>query len=140
MKGPREHALGLLAKADHDLVAAKATLPTGDAFDTVCFHAQQAVVKCLKALLALRDIEYPRRHDLGELLELAKPHYPNLRPLEDAILEPAPYAVEVRYDDEVTPGAQDAQSALDTALAVRVLARLNVAEAQEALRPAGDED
>jgi len=37
MKGPREHALGLLAKADHDLVAAKATLPTGDALDTVWY-------------------------------------------------------------------------------------------------------
>lgn len=130
MKGPREHALGLLAKADHDLVAAKATLPTGDAYDTVCFHAQQTVEKCLKALLALKDIEYPRRHDLGELLALAKPHYPNLCPLEDAILELAPYAVDVRYDDEVTPGAEDARPALDTALAVRALAGLILASGE----------
>jgi len=131
MKGPREHALGLLAKADHDLVAAKATLPTGDALDTVCFHAQQAVEKCLKALLALKDIAYPWRHDLGELLALATPHYPGLRPFEDAILQLAPYAVEVRYDDEVTPEPEDARSALDTALAVRAFARPIVAAGGE---------
>jgi HEPN domain-containing protein len=140
MKGPREHALGLLAKADHDLVAAKATLPTGDAYDTICFHAQQAVEKCLKALLALMDIEYPRRHDLGELLALAKPHYPNLCPLEDAILELAPYAVEVRYDDEVAPGDEDARAALDTAIAVRALAEMILASGgQQPAAPAPEE-
>ncbi len=63
MKGPREHALGLLNKADHDLVAARATLSTGRALDMVCLHAQQAAEKSLKALLALYDVEYPWRHD-----------------------------------------------------------------------------
>ena len=140
MKGPRDHALGLLAKADHDLIAANATLPTGDAYDTICFHAQQAVEKCLKALLALTDIEYPRRHDLGELLALAKPHYPDLCPLEDAILELAPYAVEVRYDDEVVPDAEDARTALDTATAVRALAERVLASGEELPPPAAHAD
>jgi len=40
-----------------------------DAFDMVCFHAQQAVEKSLKALLAARDEEYPHRHDIGELTQ-----------------------------------------------------------------------
>nr|HID13701.1 HEPN domain-containing protein [Anaerolineae bacterium] len=59
MKSPREHALGLLNKAEHGLVAAEATLSTGRALDMVCFHAQQAAEKSLKALLALHDVEYP---------------------------------------------------------------------------------
>lgn len=59
MKSPRDLALALLEKAAHDLVAARATIATGDAMDTVCFHAQQAVEKDLKALLALKDVEYP---------------------------------------------------------------------------------
>ena len=62
MKSPRDHALGLLRKAANDLVAARATLTTGQALDTVCFHAQQAAEKSLKSLLALKDIVYPWRH------------------------------------------------------------------------------
>ena len=64
MKTPRDHAAALMLKASHDLIAARAILAAGDAFDTACFHAQQAVEKGLKAVLALHEIEYPRRHDL----------------------------------------------------------------------------
>jgi len=38
MKSPRDHALALLKKAANDLVAARATVATGKALDTVCFH------------------------------------------------------------------------------------------------------
>lgn len=80
-----------------------------------CFHAQQAVEKCLKALLASADEEYPLRHDLGELLESVKTRFPDLNlPLEE-IMGLAPYAVEVRYDDEFFPNHEDAQRALVTA-------------------------
>lgn len=43
MKTPRDHAESLMFKASHDLIAARAILSAGDAFDTACFHAQQAV-------------------------------------------------------------------------------------------------
>ncbi len=80
-----------------------------------CFHAQQAVEKCLKALLASADEEYPLRHDLGELLEHVKTRFPDLDlPLEE-IMRLAPYAVEVRYDDEFYPNREDAQKAIETA-------------------------
>jgi len=72
MKSPRDHARGLWEKAEHDLVAGRATIATGKAFDMVCFHAQQAAEKSLKALLAVKDVEHPWRHDLGELLELVR--------------------------------------------------------------------
>ena len=106
MKSPREHAKSLLAKADNDLIAATATLATGKALDTVCFHAQQAAEKSLKAVLALGNVPYPFRHDLGELMAMVKPRHPIDADLEAAILALAPYAVEMRYDDTMTPGAR----------------------------------
>ena len=38
--------------------------------ETVGFHAQQAVEKCLKAILALSTIPFRKTHDLQELMDL----------------------------------------------------------------------
>jgi HEPN domain-containing protein len=121
MKSPRDHALALLKKAANDLVAARATVATGKAFDAVCFHPQQAVEKSLKAILALQDVEYPWRHDLGELLDLVKPLAPEVAPFEDRILGMTPFAVEIRYDEEFEPSTDEANKALQTALEVHQL-------------------
>ncbi len=121
MKSPRDHALTLLKKAANDLVAARATITTGEAFDTVCFHSQQAVEKSLKAVLALQDIEYPWRHDLGELLELVQPLVPEITPFEDRILGMTPFAVEIRYDEEFEPSIDEVNEALQTALEIHQL-------------------
>lgn len=115
MKSPRDHVRALLKKAANDLTAADATLSTELALDTVCFHAQQAVEKSLKAILTFHGVEYPWRHDLGELLELVKPLAPEIGPYEDQILRMTPYAVEVRYDDEFEPRLHEATQALDVA-------------------------
>jgi HEPN domain-containing protein len=115
MKNPRDHSRGLLLKASSDLYSAEDILTGGRAYDMACFHAQQAVEKSLKALLASADEEYPLRHDLGELLETVKTRFPDLNlPIEE-IMGLAPYAVEVRYDDEFFPSHEDAQKALETA-------------------------
>lgn len=45
MKTILDHARELLRKAYNDLIAARAILATGEALDTVYFHAQQAVEK-----------------------------------------------------------------------------------------------
>ncbi|MBL7161498.1 MAG: HEPN domain-containing protein [Anaerolineales bacterium] len=121
MKGPREHAQALLRKAANDLVAAQATLTTGRATDTICFHAQQAAEKSLKAILALHEIEYPWRHDLGELLELAQPIIPEISPYYDRIINLSPFAVEIRYDAEFEPPLPDAEAAVKTAIEVHNL-------------------
>lgn len=36
-----------------------------------CFEAQQAVEKAIKAVLVRDQIEFPRTHDIGDLLDLA---------------------------------------------------------------------
>ena len=63
----------------------------------VCFHAQQATEKALKALFLSRSLAFPLTHDLEELLELAEQggiEFPS--PLQE-IGSLTPYAVETRY-------------------------------------------
>lgn len=115
MKRPRDHAQALLQKAANDLVAAQATLSTEQALDTVCFHAQQAVEKSLKAILALHDIEYPWWHDLSELFELVRPLASELIPFEEQMFRMTPYAVEARYGEEFEPSLDEASEALEVA-------------------------
>lgn len=129
MKSPHELALVLLRKAENDLVAARATLATQRALDTVCFHAQQAAEKSLKALLAARDIAYPLRHDLAELMSEARPLYPQVTALESEVTALSPYAVGMRYDDTLDPSSEVAEAALDTAERVFAMATRLVEEA-----------
>ncbi len=100
MKQPRDYALLMLRKAANDLIAADATLQTGMAFDTVGFHAQQAVEKSLKAILSFNDIEYRRTHDLTQLLTLVLDVDHDLARLGEQILPLTRFAVEIRYSDE----------------------------------------
>lgn len=66
----------------------------------ICFHAQQAAEKALKAVLPVQQCDLPRTHSLSELARL-----------EDSGLAPpcsaadylrlTPFAVEFRYDERV---------------------------------------
>jgi len=69
---PHDRALELIALAREDEQAASVLdgADTGDG--PVGFHYQQAVEKLLKALLAARDADFPRTHDLVWLLRLAR--------------------------------------------------------------------
>ncbi|HEY6730097.1 MAG TPA: HEPN domain-containing protein [Solirubrobacterales bacterium] len=88
----------LLALAREDLAAAEALDRAERVSDApVGFHAQQAVEKALKAVIARRDTDFPFTHDIGLLMQLC----------QDAGLElPAdlaeadrltPYAAAIRY-------------------------------------------
>lgn len=65
---------GWVEKAENDLKTAALTLRAREEAptDTVAFHAQQCVEKCLKALLALKGTDSPRIHDIEELVARAK--------------------------------------------------------------------
>ncbi len=68
-----------LLKGDEDLNAAKSLLWHGETFlSTVCFHSQQAAEKYLKAFLTRHQVEFPKTHDIGELLDLISPIDDNL--------------------------------------------------------------
>lgn len=61
-----------MIKAENDLKTAVQTIKLGDESpsDTICFHAQQCVEKYVKALLVLLQIDFPKTHDLEELIGL----------------------------------------------------------------------
>jgi HEPN domain-containing protein len=74
--------------------------------EQVCFHAQQAAEKGLKAVLLHRKIEFPFIHDIEALLEIMTQSGLVVPPdVADAGVL-TPYAVEARYpgyEEEITP-------------------------------------
>jgi HEPN domain-containing protein len=80
-----------------------------------CFHAQQAVEKSLKALLAANDREYPLSHDLEKLLPLTLPYWTPPTDLVERVKTLSAFAVDVRYNEAMIPTHEEAQAALDTA-------------------------
>lgn len=83
-----------------------------------CFHAQQAVEKYLKGLLALREQPSHRTHNLEEMQHIgeALPGWP-VSGLD--LTELSSYAVEIRHDFEFWPDRRTAEEALHLAEHVR---------------------
>ena len=69
----------------------------------VGFHAQQAVEKSLKAVLAARGISFPKTHALGFLVDLVDSNGIVAPPALAKADELAPWAVEFRYETESEP-------------------------------------
>lgn len=67
----RKEAEAWLRISAEDLQSAE-VLSGRKLFRPVCYHAQQSVEKCLKALLVDRDIEIPRTHNILDLNNAAK--------------------------------------------------------------------
>lgn len=83
------------------------------------FHAQQAIEKLLKALLAELGLDYPKTHDLNRLrvqLEACGETLPML-PLD--ISEFTPFATVWRYDDPPEEVVLDRAKAIETVRALR---------------------
>ena len=67
----QEAARRWLRYAEGNLARAKQEKPEVTPWEYMCFDTQQAAEKAVKAVLVLRQIEFPRTHELGELLALA---------------------------------------------------------------------
>ena len=91
-------------------------------FDAVCFHAQQAAEKYLKAACVEADVEFPRTHDVGALLAILAPSRLALVGLEVASDLLASCAVEVRYPGR-SSDREDARETLKAAEAIRAASR-----------------
>ncbi len=90
-----------LARARSDLIIAKAQLP-GVRIEDLCYHAQQAAEKAIKAVLLKQAGCFPYIHDLAELLnQVQQTGIEVSDPILD-VAELTPYAVEGRY-----PGFDD---------------------------------
>lgn len=113
MKSDLDVARGLGIKAESDLHAAEVCIEHGP-LDAAAFHIQQAAEKLLKALLASHAMQFPRTHDLDDLIDLAVPHFPDLEPFRERLLGLNPYAVEMRYDEALYPEREEVLVALET--------------------------
>ena len=72
----------------------------------VCFHAQQAVEKALKAVLAARGVEFPFIHDISGLAKLCREAGAPLPGEMDGADLLTPYAAGLRYDDDTVHAAE----------------------------------
>ena len=90
----------LLGKAASDLSAARLLArDLAQQDDVVGFHAQQAIEKSLKAVLAVRGLEIPRTHDLDLLTRLVARGSDELPEEFGDAKRLSPWAVATRYDD-----------------------------------------
>lgn len=90
-------------------------------FEDLCFDAQQAAEKGIKAVLVLRGKRFPKTHDLSELLELVTVSGLEVPPDVREAKRLTPYAVAGRYPGVSEDASEeDYQEALE--IATRVLA------------------
>lgn len=86
-----------LSYAKSDLDAAYAPLDSGDFFPRqICFLAQQAGEKALKAILVFLDMKFPKTHDLDHIRELI-PEGWEVKEKFPELYELSVWAVESRY-------------------------------------------
>ncbi len=99
MKRPEDLARRFLALADRDIRAFRKLSDDPEIDDEVVgFHAQQAVEKSLKAVLAKHRVALRKTHDLQLLIDLLAQNNLPSPPLCDGIHTLGPFAVELRYD------------------------------------------
>ena len=101
------------AKKDEGTAKREALIGEDANSDAVCFHAQQAIEKCLKGLLQHCEIRFSKTHDLSALLELLLPRFPDLNVLDDDMEWMSAFAVEIRY-----PGEDATETDVKTALII----------------------
>lgn len=91
-----------LNRARSNLAMAKNRV-AGAYLEDLCFEAQQAAEKAIKAVLIKKNIEFPYVHDLGRLLELLKQAGEKISPNLARAGELTPYAVNSRYPGTSEP-------------------------------------
>jgi HEPN domain-containing protein len=106
-----------MQNARADLAFAGVPLPLGGMYEQLCFHAQQAAEKSIKAVLLHLGIEFPFTHNLQMLLDLLPDHISITTEVGNAI-ELNAYAVLTRYPGELEPvSISDYERALSIARA-----------------------
>lgn len=95
-----------LRHARSDLAMASAVGPVGDILaETLCFHAQQAAEKALKAVLVHGGIEFPRTHSLRLLVDTL-PHAIRTDPGETEPVDQAELEESIRLAQAVVRWAE----------------------------------
>ena len=85
-----------LRYAKSDLELARIEKPEGVLLENLCFHAQQAAEKTLKAVLIFLETDFPRTHNIRTLLDLLPEDVDVPQEVEESAIL-TDYAVESRY-------------------------------------------
>jgi HEPN domain-containing protein len=112
MEGPsmkrQQRASEWLQRAKSNMARAKAGKVSSEIlYEDLCYDAQQAVEKALKALCILHEILFPKTHDIAYLMELLEKERV---PIPDEVYKArilTGYAVETRYPGEYEPVNED---------------------------------
>jgi HEPN domain-containing protein len=88
------------AEQDYQTALVMARRRTNPVPDIVGFHAQQCIEKYLKALLVFNKVDFPKTHDLIELLSILEEKEPLLDALAPALRILNPFSVQFRYPGE----------------------------------------
>ena len=119
-KEKAEYIKNWLFRANEDIAVINDLTNFGTEYytSTICFHAQQATEKFLKAFLVYHNIDFPRTHDVDYLIYECQKINENafnidLKSLTD-------FGVSVRYpDDFYVPEVKEALEYKDIALKVK---------------------
>ncbi len=110
-----------LNKADEDFAVAEYLLFQQTPYlGSIGFHCQQAAEKFLKAFLVNHQVDFPKTHDIEELLNITSTVDEALaESLRDAITL-NPYGVDIRYPGDFPAiSLKEAKTALELAKKVR---------------------
>jgi HEPN domain-containing protein len=92
---------------------------------SICYHAQQAVEKFLKAYLVYKNIDFPKTHDLDFLLSECKKTDNEVFEIDLGSL--TDFGVSIRYpDDFYLPDKEETRFYRNTALLVKNIVEDNV--------------
>ncbi|MGH2449245.1 MAG: HEPN domain-containing protein [Chloroflexota bacterium] len=103
---PRDRARELLGIATGDEQDAH-LLRANERLASASFHYQQAAEKLLKALLADRNVDYPRSHDMGMLAELVAAEGFEIPATTEDLIALTPFAATLRYEATQTEAELD---------------------------------
>jgi HEPN domain-containing protein len=109
--------------AESDLALARTRPSEGVLLEALCFHAQQAVEKSIKAVLVLHRVAFPKTHSISRLIDLLPPAVTRTEDLL-ASRSLSGYATVMRYPGVAEPPDEDDhREAVRLALAVHEWAR-----------------
>ena len=107
-----------LNRARGNLAKAKVPVP-GGYLEDLCFDAQQAGEKAIKAVLIARHVDFPYTHDLSYLLTVLETHGESIPDAIRQAEELTRYAARTRYPGFEEPVSEtDYQDAISIAEAV----------------------
>ena len=108
---PKEGSLGTpqewLRRAKSNLARAKQPKPDESLWEDLCFDAQQAVEKALKAVLVFRGIDFPKTHNIRVLLTLLDPSGQQIPQDFMKAVGLTTYATVSRYPGEAEPVTEE---------------------------------